>query len=315
MEIRGFRSGDGPGIVRLWNASAPRDPITDTRFRNLILLDPNFDPDGLRVAVENDRVIAAAYAVRRTVAMVGADLEPGTGWLLFFFVDSADRRRGIGRAIVGDALDWLRSHGVGEVHFSSYTPNYILPGLDVSTYPVADRLLSTLGFEKRSDAAAMDRGLVGYEIPDDVRVRIRALEADGYRFGTPTADELVELIAIAGREFSPDWARAIREAVVAGLPLERIVAAWEPDGSLVGWAMHGTYENVLERFGPFGVLSNRRGTGLGKVLLHLTLERMRALGAHSAWFLWTGEETPAGYLYRATGFSTTRVFSILRAEL
>ncbi|WP_143664135.1 GNAT family N-acetyltransferase, partial [Streptomyces murinus] len=88
----------------------------------------------------------------------------------------------------------------------------------------------------------------------------------------------------------------------------------EPGGRLVGWAMHGAYESAVERFGPFGVLEELRGTGLGKVLLHLVLARMRARGAHGAWFLWTGERSPAGHLYRAAGFETTRVFRVLRRE-
>lgn len=194
-------------------------------------------------------------------------------------------------------------------------PELRIAGLDPTAYPAGFRLLRTLGFAVRSEAVAMDRGLVGYEVPERVRDRITALRAAGFRFGAPTADELVDLVAIARTSFSPDWARAIREGVVGGLPLERIVGAWEPDGTLVGWAMHGTYDNVLERFGPFGVLPDRRGSGLGTVLLHLTLERMLAAGAHSAWFLWTSEESPAGRLYRASGFVTTRAFRILRAEL
>jgi GNAT superfamily N-acetyltransferase len=78
--------------------------------------------------------------------------------------------------------------------------------------------------------------------------------------------------------------------------------------------MHGTFDSVDERFGPFGVLEEMRGTGLGKVLLHLVLERMRARRAHSAWFLWTGEQSPAGHLYRRSGFTTTRVFRVMRRE-
>jgi GNAT superfamily N-acetyltransferase len=97
--------------------------------------------------------------------------------------------------------------------------------------------------------------------------------------------------------------------------LDRIVVARDPEGQILGWAMHGTYEGVLERFGPFGVLPTSRGTGLGKVLLHLTLERMVAAGAHSAWFLWTGEESAAGQLYLKSGFDITRRFTILRAPL
>ncbi|GAA3512721.1 GNAT family N-acetyltransferase [Actinocatenispora rupis] len=313
--VREFRVGDGGSLVEAWRRSAPYDPVTPARFRNLVLLDPNFDPQGLRVAVEDDRVVGAAYAVRRTVAMVGDDLEPGMGWLPFFFVAPEARRQGVGGALLDSALGWLRGHGVGTVEFAGYTPNYVLPGLDAEAYPEARKLLEHKGFRTRYEAVAMDRSLVDYTMPDAVRERVAALTAEGYRFGTPTDDDLVELVALARDEFNPDWGRAIRECVTAGTPTDRIVCVREPGGVLVGWAQHEAYEGATERFGPFGVLETRRGTGLGKVLLHLTLERMRALGAHSAWFLWTGEKSAAGQLYLRTGFTVTRRFQVMRAAL
>jgi GNAT superfamily N-acetyltransferase len=312
--IRSFEVGDGPAIAAAWTAAAPADPIGYARFRDLFLLDRNFDATGLQVAIADDQIVGAAYAVRRLLAASGDDLEPASGWIPFFFVHPDHRRGGIGRQLLTAAMDWLRDRGRSEVFFSSYTPNYFLPGLDAARYPAALELLSSLGFERRYDAVAMDRSLVGYEIPAEVRDRLQVLAGDGYSFATPTGDELTSLIRIAGDDFNPDWARAIRESVVAGMPLDRIVVARTPDG-LLGWAMHGTYEGVIDRFGPFGVLPASRGTGLGKVLLHLTLERMVALGAHSAWFLWTGEQSAAGQLYLKTGFSITRTFTILRAPL
>ncbi|UXY31887.1 GNAT family N-acetyltransferase [Streptomyces sp. HUAS TT20] len=312
--IRGFRAGDGPQLVEAWCRSAPTDPITPDLFRSLVLLDANFDPEGLRVAVDAGRVVGAAYAVRRLTPMTGTDLEPEQGWIPFFFVDPAARGRGLGRRLLTEALDWLHGHGRTRVDFSSYTPNYILPGLDAEAYPEAAKLLEALGFRTLYEAAAMDRGLVGHRLPDDVVGRLDALTAQGYRFATPSDDDLVELVALAGNHFNPDWARAIRECLAAGTPLDRIVVVREPSGRLVGWAMHGAYESMVERFGPFGVLEETRGTGLGKVLLHLVLERMRARGAHSAWFLWTGERSPAGHLYRKAGFTTTRLFRVMRWE-
>ena len=313
--IRSFEVGDGPALADAWTAAAPADPIGYPRLRDLFLLDRNFDAAGLQVAVINDQIVGAAYAVRRLVAAAGDDLEPSSGWIPFFFVHPDHRGRGIGRELLTAAMDWLRTCGRSEVFFSSYTPNYFLPGLDGERYPAAARVLGALGFERQYDAVAMDRSLVGYEIPAEVRKRIDALTAEGYSFGTPTGDELTSLITIAGDDFNPDWARAIREAVVAGMPLDRIVVARDPGRGILGWAMHGTYEGVIDRFGPFGVLPASRGTGLGKVLLHLTLERMVAAGAHSAWFLWTGEKSAAGQLYLKTGFAITRTFTILRAPL
>ncbi|MFJ3639318.1 GNAT family N-acetyltransferase [Streptomyces sp. NPDC090108] len=312
--IRGFRTGDGPRLVEAWRRSAPADPITPDRFRSLVLLDANFDPEGLRVAVDGDRVVGAAYAVRRLTPLSGTDLEPEQGWIPFFFTDPAARGRGLGRQLLTEALDWLHGHGRTRVDFASYTPHYVLPGLDAEAYPEAAGLLESLGFRTLYEAAAMDRGLVGYSVPAEVVLHRDELTAAGHRFGTPSDDELVELIALAGTRFSPDWARAIRECAAAGTPLDRIVVVRDPSGRLAGWAMHGAYGRADERFGPFGVLEEMRGTGLGKVLLHLVLERMRAHGAHSAWFLWTGEHSPAGRLYRKTGFTTTRVFRVLRKE-
>jgi GNAT superfamily N-acetyltransferase len=144
---------------------------------------------------------------------------------------------------------------------------------------------------------------------------VRALRAEGWTLDSPSNDDLVPLIRIAGDAFNSDWARAIREGIVGGMPLERILIAKNPAGEVLGWAMHGTYESVIERFGPFGVLPESRGTGLGKVLLHLTLERMCALGAHSAWFLWADEGSTASALYAKTGFTASRSFDILEAQL
>ncbi|MFF5025376.1 GNAT family N-acetyltransferase [Streptomyces collinus] len=312
--IRGFRPGDGPRLVEAWRRSAPADPVTAERFRSVVLLDANFDPEGLRVAVDGDRVVGAAYAVRRLTPMSGTDLEPEQGWIPFFFVDPAARGHGLGRRLLTEALDWLHGHGRTRVDFASYTPHYLLPGLDAGTYPEAGGLLDSLGFRVLYEAAAMDLSLVGYHLPEDVARRAARLTAQGHRFATPTDDDLVPLLALAGNHFTADWARAIRACLASGTPLDRIVAAWDPAGRLVGWAMHGAYDALDERFGPFGVLEETRGTGLGKVLLHLVLERMRARGCHSAWFLWTGERSPAGHLYRATGFTTTRVFRVLRRE-
>ncbi|MFD6054070.1 GNAT family N-acetyltransferase [Agromyces sp. NPDC060279] len=315
IEIRPFRFGDGRAIPAAWTAAAPRDGMTEGRFRDLVLLDRNFDERGLFVAERAGRVVGAAYAVRRRVAHHGDDLEPDTGWLPFFFVVPGERGQGLGRELVGRALGWLRDEGARRVVFSAYTPNYVLPGLDAERYPEASALLASLGFTRIEHPSAMDRSLIGYAMPEDVRERVDALRAEGWTLDSPQNDDLVPLIRIAGDAFNSDWARAIREGIVAGMPLERIIIAKNPAGEVLGWAMHGTYESVIERFGPFGVLPESRGTGLGKVLLHLTLERMTALGAHSAWFLWADEGSTASALYAKTGFAATRTFDILAAEL
>lgn len=63
-----------------WDQTLPLDPITPKRFRNLVLLDGNFDPKGLRLAVVDGEVVGLVYAVRRLMPMVGTELELVNGW-------------------------------------------------------------------------------------------------------------------------------------------------------------------------------------------------------------------------------------------
>ncbi len=260
IEIGTF-DGATDQIVAAWNSAAPADPITARRFRDLVLLDVNFDAEGLRVARVDGEVVGAAYGVRRRHASHAADLEVGSGWIPFFFVAPSARGRGVGRRLLEEVLRWLEELGTERVYFSSYTPNYLLPGLDARAIPPAAALLASLGFTTQYEAVAMDRLLVDYSIPEAVRDSFAALRKDGYVLGSATADDLPELVELAGSEFNHDWARGIREAVVGGLPVENIVIARDPAGVLQGGRCTARTRESYERFGPFGVHPATRGPG------------------------------------------------------
>ncbi|TDD21748.1 GNAT family N-acetyltransferase [Nonomuraea diastatica] len=309
VTVRAFAPGDERSLVDAWNQSMPGDPTTSGWFRDCVLLDPNFDPEGLRVAVVDGRVAGCAYAVRRLTPLApGTDLEPETGWIPFFFVTLEHRGGGLGRRLVGEALAFLEGVGRTRVDFSSYTPNYVLPGADPELYPAGFRLLEALGFRTLYSPVAMDRTLVGYVTPDDVHELRARRESEGYVFRGPTEGELPELIRFAADTFNPDWGEAIRHH----RDPDRIVIAKKDD--IVGFALYAAYRGIPERFGPFGVDPGQRGTGLGKILLHLTMTMMRAEGLHSSWFLWTGETSPAGHLYTKAGYEITRRFHVMRRE-
>ncbi|MFI7130378.1 GNAT family N-acetyltransferase [Nonomuraea sp. NPDC050153] len=307
VTVRAFASGDEVFLVDAWNRSMPADPTTSAWFRDCVLLDLNFDPEGLRVAVSGGQVVGCAYGVRRLTPLApGTDLEPDTGWIPFFFVVPEHRGGGLGRRLVGEALAFLERAGRPKVDFSSYTPNYVLPGADAELYPDGYRLLNGLGFRTLYSPVAMDRTLVGYVTPDEVRELRAKRESEGYVFRSPSDGELPELIRFAAGAFNPDWGEAIRQHRD---PKRMIIAKKD---QIVGFALYAAYRGVPERFGPFGVDPDQRGTGLGKILLHLTMTMMRAEGLHSSWFLWTGEASPAGRLYARAGYEVTRRFHVMR---
>ena len=290
ISYRGYQSGDETKIVSLWNECLLKDPITSKRFRNLVLLDANFDPEGLRLAFEEDQLIGLVYAVRRLLPMYGTDLEPDNGWIPFFFIHTKYRRNGVGKQLLHEAVEFLKSAGRVNVFFSSYAPNYILPGIDEDTYPEAYEFLQSQGFQKLYSPIAMDRNLVGFQLPQEVKELKLQRESEGYSFSTAKDKDLYEVIKFANEKFNPDWGRAIREGILQGLPLERIIVAREEE-KVVGFCIYGGYEGIPDRFGPFGVDPEQQGKGLGKILLNECLHVMRSEGLHGAWFLWTGEKT------------------------
>lgn len=94
VTYRPYRPGDEDAITTLWNACLPGDLMTRLRFRNLVLLDPNFDPQGLRIAEQEGRMVGVLYAVRRRLPMIGTELELDHGWITFFYTDPSVRRQG-----------------------------------------------------------------------------------------------------------------------------------------------------------------------------------------------------------------------------
>jgi len=312
--IRTYRSGDEAAFIQSWNESMPADGITERIFVNRILTDVNFDAHGLFIAEEHGQVVGGLLAIIRTTPMSGTDLEPETGWITTFFVHPSARQKGVGHALMQAADNYFRQHGRTTLYFASYAPNYFVPGIDRQEYPDGAALLESVGFQKLYQAAAMDKNLVGFKIPDDVRA-VEALRRDeDYVIENLTLPYVNAVVSFNNQEFDPDWSRAIREALKSGVPMNQVLIARHGE-DVVGFCIYGGYDGVGERFGPFGVAESLRGTGLGKVLLYRCLEQMRHDGLHTAWFLWTGEKEAAGHLYLRAGFTITRCFDVMKKTL
>lgn len=313
LNLRTHAPGDTPRILSVVTAAMPVDVITAEWFTENVLLDANFDPAGLIVAESGGDVVGFVFAVR-SQGGAGIPVPDDGGWITIFAVHPDHQRQRIGTRLITAAKDFLRAGGSRWVQVSGYPPSYFVPGVDPEAYPAAVAMLESLGFDTRSRPVAMDASLATYRTPETV-LEVRAERvAEGYTFGVAGPDDLPEVIRHAATDLAPDWGEALRESVIRHRRPDRVIVARDPKGAVVGFATYGAYRGVPDRFGPFGVLDTRRGTGLGKILLHETLTRMRAEGAHAAWFLWTGEQSPAGHLYKATGFGVSRRFHVMQHD-
>lgn len=311
---RTFLKGDEIAITDLWNKTLQNDPITKQRFFKQVLLDANFDPDGLIVAEQDGQLSGAVYVLTRKLPMAGIELERDTAWITFFMVDPEKGRQGIGHGLMELAERYAIEQGASQLLFSSYAPNYFLPGIDEAAYPAAYAFLQKEGYRRQYSPVAMHRDLLDYIYPSAVSGLKKQREAEGYTFGPAAYGDFPELIRFANQQFNPDWGRAIREGILQGLDPSQVLAAKNGD-RIAGFAMFGGYEGIRERFGPFGVDENEQGKGLGKILLHDTLHAMKQRTIQGAWFLWTSETSSAGHLYLKHGFKTYRQFHVMVKEL
>lgn len=309
-----FKNGDEIGIVNLWNDVLHHDPINQKRFCKQVLLDANFDPQGLIVAIRDEQIIGAILAITRKLPMEGINLESDTGWITFFMVHPSYEREGIGHELMERASAYIRQQGAEKLFFSSYAPNYFLPGIDEENYPSGFALLQKEGFRRVYSPVAMHRSLTDYVYPVDVQTLKHERQQEGYSFDSVQDGDFYELIQFANQKFNPDWGRAIREGVLQGLDPSQILVA-KKHNQVVGFALFGGYEGIRERFGPFGVDENEQGKGLGKILLHETIHTMKQQTIQGAWFLWTSEKSAAGHLYLKNGFKTFRTFHVMLKEL
>ncbi len=314
IEYRTVRSGDMERISALMSRSMPRDVVSARRLARYTVLEPNFEADALVIAEHpTDGVIGFAYG---TCGVHGIPAMPSNGFLTAACVDPRHRRQGIGTEMLHRVQKNLAQRGATSVTVGGYPQAYFWPGVDAEEYPGAVAFLESHGFTRGGNAAAMHLDLDAWSISDSVRDLVSTRESEGYTFGPATVEDLPEAVEFAATRLAPDWGEVMRVAALQDPgAVRRVLLARDPQGEVVGFATYGAYGDAIERFGPFGVDETRRGTGLGRILLNLTLRQMRADAAHGAWFLWTGEQTPAGRLYLSTGFEVSRRFAVMKADL
>ena len=306
-QIRPFQPIDLAGALNVLAAAMPADPISTTRFARQVLLDPNFRADGAPVAVRGGAVVGFCLAVARQTPLENAASDADRGYVTLIAVAPDAQRQGVGTQLLAYAERYLRSQGRSLAMIAPYAPGYFIPGVDVNAYGGALQFLKKHGYAEVYRPLAMETSLWNLEPPQWVREKSRAF--DLRPFEPALAVPLLEFVRA---EFPGDWVRVVRETagrILAGDPPERLIAALDTGGRVVGFAH---YEN--ERFGPIGVAASQRGRGIGQVLMFATLAAQRAAGFRAAWFLWSDDKT-AERIYKGAGFKETRRFAVMKKTL
>ena len=64
VQIQSFQMEYLQQVLRCWNENLIYDLINEERFTDMILLDDNFDPQLLKVAIVEDKIIAFCFGIK-----------------------------------------------------------------------------------------------------------------------------------------------------------------------------------------------------------------------------------------------------------
>jgi ribosomal protein S18 acetylase RimI-like enzyme len=289
------------------------DPISADLFRTKVLLDPNFTPVNLPVAVSDERVVGFVLGLTRQVPHFLQGMESENAWVTAFGVHPDYQRQGIGQALFEHVVRRFTDEGRKTVDISPYVPNYFVPGVDVNAYPNAIAFLENqISFNTLYQAISMGVNLTGFRVPEDmVNLEQRLTQEHDIVVHPVTAADLPELMPFITEHFGWEWYRHAREYLLqyfGGSPQQICFLVARREGEIVGYC-----QQRGERFGPFGVAPGHRGIGIGRLLLFRCLATMRTRHVYYAYFLWTSRKTAR--LYALAGFKERRVFSVMRKEL
>lgn len=115
---------------------------------------------------------------------------------------------------------------------------------------------------------------------------VMAHQQQGIHYRQPLGSEVDWIVQWVGDRFSAGWRSEVAVAL-SRRPPRGLIAVQE--GELLGFACYDAA--ALGLFGPMAVAEPYRGRGIGRLLLQLTLEQMRAAGYAYAVIGWVSAET------------------------
>ncbi|GIH93341.1 GNAT family N-acetyltransferase [Planobispora siamensis] len=225
-----------------------------------------------------------------------SERDPAVGHIDLLAVHPSVQGRGLGRALVGAAEEWLRAEGAAEARFAGNPPCYAWPGIDVRHTPAAC-LAESLGYERYHCAWNMTVDLGAADLSDGTA----RLTERGVTVHAAGPADRAAVAAFVAAHWSEAWAWEAAQGTGCHYAAR--------DGEIIAFAAWGARPAW---FGPMGTAPAARGLGVGRVLLRRCLAEMRAAGLESAQISWVG---PLGFYSRAAGARAERVFWLYRRDL
>ena len=136
LEIRTLERSDIPKVVEAWNCSLVYDKVTQERFEDVILDDPNYEQAGNILALDQGKIVGFVSAVaREDIAGKDGKSRPHKdehGYIKGLFVLDEYWDTDVGEMLLEQAEAYLKSKGKRVIKVVVYLGGrYFFPGIDL----------------------------------------------------------------------------------------------------------------------------------------------------------------------------------------
>lgn len=301
MQIRPYRPGDEPAVLKLWNqCMGEQFPLDSALFEQNVLRDAHFDPEAVWVAEDaGGDLLAYAHAKVCKEPLGSAGMMPEQGWIGALAFLPTEEGLQAARQLLQTALDWLKAKGRKRVSYGS-DPAHLFPGVPAEQ-TLHQQLLREAGFAIGEHVAVdLVRELADYRVPDEVEANLRNLREE-YAIRSCTHEDIPALLRFLQQEFPGRWYYETVKRIEAedtprdililthGDEVEGFCHTFHRGSKRIGPSIY--WRRLLGEayggLGPIGLAESTRGKGLGLALLCKGVEYVKQQGAQRMAIDWT----------------------------
>ncbi len=232
------------------------------------------------------------------IGSVASDCDGTTeGFIDLLVVDRAQQRQGIGRRLADAMERKLAARGCERIYLAGHGPYYAWPGIDIH-YTAAICFAEDLGYRRQGCEVNMNVDLRRADL--GAAAAQHALRSAGIEIRRARAADDGPLQESLGSTWQHGW---ITEIVAALHSSQARLYLAVQDGRYVGFCASGL--NRVHEVGPVGTSPDRRGLGIGGVLLKRCLADQRDCGEAVAELVWAG---PLSYFSQTLNATIGRAF-------
>jgi GNAT superfamily N-acetyltransferase len=275
IEIRSVAASNLEALKEFWNQNVINDPVTVPLLKEKFQEDPDYDPSLNLIAVDNSQIVSFMQGIVREL--------PGEkhGWIKLFATEERYRREGLATRLLSQIENEMLRRGVSRIGMLDSAPNYLQPGID-PFYTAAIAFVVRHGYKRCGDTSNLKAVL------KNLNLDTQAEEAEALKRGITIRraieSDRSQVIAFLNLYFQA-WIPEVTN-MFQNTPISLHLAFMGDE--LVAFSGHNGNNRNTGWFGPMGTNPNKRGLGIGGILLKRCLSDTKNEGLDYSIIPWVG---------------------------